>query len=318
MHRSFFLANDASTIVFTQSVNSANALTLHDYVPNTARYFVVWASKGNNNFGISDVCVTKENDTNYTPYQTGTTIDEYTNHSKVSEVLNGSKNIVVFGDSIFGMVDDETGVSGIMRNYTNANIINCAFGGTRLSIRSETNGYEQFDFGNLVNCVASGDYSSLVTTGLPSYYASRKDRLSHVDFSKVDVVLLYYGTNDYMSGVTQEQVMACANYVKTLQTAFPQIKAVYCSPSFRVFFDNEGAYETDSNSYNPSRGTLRDYCTWYKAMAESINIEFIDCYNIGINAANYARYFTSPDGVHHNANGRAYLGEYLGKKMMLI
>jgi lysophospholipase L1-like esterase len=169
-----------------------------------------------------------------------------------------------------------------------------------------------------VNCVVSGDYSPLVTTGLPSYYPSRKDRLAHVDFSMVDTVLLYYGTNDYMSGVSEVQVMACAEYIKTLQVAFPQIKVIYCSPAYRVFFDGSGNFDKDSNTYNPSKGTLIDYCRWYEAMAKSINISFIDCYNIGINIANYSRYFTSPDGVHHNANGRKLLGEYIGRRMLTV
>jgi hypothetical protein len=281
----FFLAADKSTIVFAQSFNSANVLYIRDYVPATAEYFVLWVNVGSDNFSISDVCVSTIYIETYFEYGTALTLNDYTNHEKVSKILNDSKNIVIFGDSIFGMVDTETSVANVMRQYTNAEIVNCAFGGTRLTIRSTTDGYQNFDFGNLVNCVASGDYSSLVATGLPSYYPARINRLSHVDFTKVDTVILFYGTNDYMSGVTEAGILACKSYINILQTACPQINVILCTPAYRCWF-NEGSFDYDGNTYNPGGGTMADYYNYFDELAKSANIQLLDCYNIGINSAN--------------------------------
>lgn len=320
-----FLANDQSTVVATKSLNGGTTTSLSEYAPNTAKYFLVWASKGSMDFSISDIFVVPNSWAyQYEAYDT----DLYIEDSALGRIYDlfskntlKDKNIVIFGDSIFGMVDDATGTTSIMREFVSANIYNCAFGGTRLSVRDGSTGYEEFDFGNLVNCVISGNYlpltSAISSYTLPSYYLGRVSRLSGIDFTKVDIVLVYYGTNDYMSGVTKNQVLSCACYIKALQTAFPQIKIIYCSPSYRVFFDEEDQFETDSNVYNPSQGTLIDYVEWYKEMAESININFIDCYKIGINSANFSRYFTAPDGVHHNANGRKVLGEYIARRILV-
>ncbi len=55
-----------------------------------------------------------------------------------------------------------------------------------------------------------------------------------------------------------------------------------------------------------------------KEVAEELNVDFIDCYNIGIDASNCLNYFNGRDGTHHDERGRAYLAEYISKELAKI
>lgn len=265
------------------------------------------------------------------------TIEELkTVEAKTKLVQFVGKTIVNLGDSIFGATNDSTSTSAQIGLYVNATVINCAFGGTKACDRNNNlSNWRAFDLLALSSSIASGDWTAQDTAlansdaeasgssnKLPSYFADRLARLKAVDFSKVDIVTFNYGTNDYTDSADERTLYRTRleSCVKAMQTAFPNILFVGVSPTWRIFLSVSGQPDSDTYYASWSGGQNVVLPLWCEAMKDvcedSLHIPFIDCYNIGINRANYTRYFPSNDGTHHNANGRARLGEHVARGLM--
>jgi lysophospholipase L1-like esterase len=119
--------------------------------------------------------------------------------------------------------------------------------------------------------------------------------------------------NRYVTGYTEA--------ISTLQTAFPNLKVVLISPTWRLWYtvnDGSGVYLEDSDSKDWGGGTLIDYCESLKNIADELHVKYVDAYNIGINRYNYPRYFNSTDGTHHDVAGRRLLAEYLARQLIAL
>ena len=230
------------------------------------------------------------------------------------------KNILVMGDSIFGQVNDDTGVCANIKEKTNANIINCAFGGTLASGRSEVNGYQAFDFYYLVDALVSGDYStqnSAVSQGsLPSYYGDKLNILKSLDWSSIDIVTMNYGTNDFTYGTgTARYRSRYKESLGKLLMAYPNLKVIIITPTYRLWLNN-GEFDEDSNTHKVVDFTLLDYIAELKdTVCKDLNLPCIDLYNIGINQYNWNQYFASGDTTHQNEYGRNYIADIVSKKL---
>ena len=265
------------------------------------------------------------------------TIEELkTVEAKTKLVQFSGKTIVNLGDSIFGATDDSTSTSAQIGLYVNATVINCAFGGSKACDRNNnTSNWRAFDLLALSASIASGDWTaqdaaltnsdaeaSGSSNKLPSYFADRLTRLKAVDFSKVDIVTFNYGTNDYTDSADERTLYKTRleSCVKAMQTAFPNILFVGVSPTWRIFLGVSDQPDSDTYYASWSGGQNVVLPLWCEAMKDvcedSLHIPYIDCYNIGINRANYTRYFPTNDGTHHNANGRARLGEHVARGLM--
>lgn len=313
--------------------NSGFALLLYYAYPTKTLYFGVGYNGAlYGSWGKINTTISQETGTSTTATMSQKAITDAIDDAvggdfaKVNKQLLKDKKIVVLGDSIFGNNDSDTGVASVMQSMIEGEIKNCAFGGTRYTVRSQTNGYEQFDFGNLVQCIINNDYTPLNNAisgySLPTYYQSRVNRLAGIDFSTVDTVMLFYGTNDYSSGITESvlkpSVIASIN---ALQSAYKNLKIIVCSPTWRFWYtveDGTGTYNDDSDTRNFGGGTLIQYCGYIKDIADSEHLPFINSYNIGINKNNYSQYFNDHDGTHHDVAGRAMLAEYLVRQLLSI
>ena len=224
------------------------------------------------------------------------------------------------GDSIFGQVNDETGVCAKIKEKTNANVINCAFGGTQATGRSESNGYQAFDLYYLVDALISGDYTTqenAVATGtLPSYYGDKLNRLKALDWSTIDIITMNYGTNDFTYGTGSARYRN--RYKEALTkfiSAYPHIKVVIITPAYRLWL-SDGVFSEDSNTHKVGEYTLIDYITQLTTvLCKDLNLPYIDLYNIGINQYNWNQYFASGDTTHQNEYGRNYIADIVAKKL---
>ena len=224
------------------------------------------------------------------------------------------RTIVTLGDSIFGMVTGDTGVSNLIAAGLGCTVINGAFGGTRAIARTEDSGYNDFDFTTLVDAIVAGDYSAqeaaVTDHSLPDKIAEQLASLKTADFSKADIVTLNYGTNDYTGyHVIESFISGYEEAIGKLMAAYPQLDVVLITPTYRMIYADDGSFSEDGDTHVSNGSTLPDIVAAVKQVASDLHLRCIDAYSIGINRHNYSQYFGPTDGVHHAENGRRRLAE---------
>ena len=221
-------------------------------------------------------------------------------------------NIVVFGDSIWDMDRSDTGIAAQLAAYMNANVYNCAIGGTRATLKpgeSDVN-YDTWDSTSLTGMVYV--MSGLVDTNfLEGYPAGGVIR--NVNPADVDYYIIAYGLNDYFSGTPiavegsdtydpHGYTGALYNALEMLKGASPNAQFLLISPTYCQFYEN-GYMVTDSNMKDYGQGTLTDYANACRNVAEMRNTLYIDAYStMGINIYTAEEYLE--DGVHLTEAGR--------------
>lgn len=238
----------------------------------------------------------------------------------VATPLLAGKTVVVFGDSIIGMTRDSTSVTAHAQAFTGATVYNVGFGGCRMAVHP-TSGYAAFSMWALADAVASGDYSTQETQAASGedYFTSQLNVLKSIDFSKVDVAVIHYGTNDYAAGVavnntsddddTSTVCGALTYSIRKLLGAYPNLKIYVSTPLFRTF--NIVGAETYQNSLGKK---LIEYVNMMASTAQSLCLPVIDGYReLGINILNSGSFLS--DGTHLNDRGRGAFGRYIGNKL---
>lgn len=232
------------------------------------------------------------------------------------------KKIVNFGDSIFGNVSAPEDVSTFLSLYTGATAYNCAFGGTMMTTHSNSN-YALFSFHALVDAIVSGDWSAQDAAiadsewTKPEAFAPHLATLKALDFSKVDIITIAYGTNDWNSAhaidnaQSQKDLTAyCGAFrysIEKLLTAYPHLRVFACTPIFRTQLD-ENTHEPIqySDTWQNSDGkTLPDFCAALRNVSAEYGIKCIDnYYELGFNKLNRTLYYRENDGTHPSVEGR--------------
>lgn len=239
--------------------------------------------------------------------------------------LNGT-NIVCFGDSITQFSSNRMRYSDYLEE-NGANVVNVGIGGTQIRQRatpsasptSVEQAYGGLDMASLVSCVANNDYAIaeasaayVQNNSTPQYNPQEViERLKAIDWSKVNIVTILGGTNDWNNGknlgeATDESVsstLGALNYIiKSLLTAHPHIK-VYCFTPLVRYVASSLAERNDGtwagNMENSEGKTLLDYVDAIKHVAENNCIPVCDMYRtLGWNKWNFSQYFNDSDGVH--------------------
>lgn len=235
-------------------------------------------------------------------------------------VLDGKK-VVVFGDSIIGMVRDSTSVTAQIAKYTGADVVNAGFGGCRMSVHPTT-GYAAFSMCELADAIVSGDFSAQNAQASQGqdYFPAQVAALEQVDFYDVDMIIIHFGTNDFSAGVqtdnsenptdTSTLCGALRHSLNEIIPKYPQAKIFISVPLFRML---DG---TSSDSYQNSIGkTLLDYINALSVVASEYHISCIDGYNqLGIQTLNANAYLS--DGTHLSEIGRYRFGRFIGGSLM--
>lgn len=263
-----------------------------------------------------------------------TTTSTTENQSSTEKPLTTDTIIVNFGDSIFGNFQDTQGsnksISSMIADFTGATVYNCGFGGCKMAYYSG-NTQQLFTMPKLADAIATDDYSlqeEAMSNWTDATFMHKQsfETLKNIDFSKVDIITISYGTNDYSVSIpidnssNQKDIYsfggALRYSIEKIQKAYPHIKIFICSPTYRYWVNN-GIY-TDSNAVTNSNGNLlTDYVEISKKIATDYNLIYIDnYYDSGINEDNRTEYFSGNDTTHPNINGRKRIAENISRVLI--
>ena len=258
----------------------------------------------------------------------------------INSKLKG-KTIVNFGDSIFGQTRPPYDISTKLAELTGATVYNCGFGGCQMGYHAEKK-WDAFSMYRLADSIASGDWSvqdnALALGGQPSYFAETVALLKTIDFSKIDIVTISYGTNDFTNGLqpikaennnTFYAVATSLQYsIEKIQSVYPNIRIFICLPTYRVWLGSNNEFIEDSNTAthkpwvyesdgSPSvNHTFLELIQGIKDTAKANQLPIIDnYYDLGINKYNRLNYFPESDNVHHNQNGRNLIALNMAHKL---
>ncbi|MCD8379038.1 MAG: SGNH/GDSL hydrolase family protein [Lachnospiraceae bacterium] len=229
--------------------------------------------------------------------------------------------IGVLGDSIWGNVQDETGVAAVVERELGVEVYNCAVGGTQAAY-------------NWAEIEGRPDQSLMVITDQVIYGEAAYDNSDlnqsylDVDWQEMDYIIFSYGINDYFAGVwcEGEDSYDTNTYAGAIRTALeawqeyaPQATYVLCAQNLTQWY-SYGKIAGDSDSINYGGGTGPDYVSVLeKVAAEYENVIFINTYeDIRIDRANGP--VLLEDGTHFSEYGREVYAKnivrYLAKDLI--
>ena len=232
--------------------------------------------------------------------------------------LYADKSVILCGDSILGQAQ---GVDRMIQDIVGGNILNCGFGGCRMSWRTAdgSSPWDAFSMVNIADCLVSGDFTSMesqtdIIESYP-YFATAINKLKSVAMTdgKDVVITIAYGANDFtgnaLLGNLNDQdkttyIGALGYAVDKLMTAFPRLVILIVSTWYRVFdydtdpITGEKTIVTDSDNKVRSDGeTSAEFNNALKSASETLKLPFFDVYHRG--GVNKYNIFTlRPDGTH--------------------
>jgi len=231
------------------------------------------------------------------------------------------EQIVNFGDSIFGNFDGADSISSFITSIADCTSINVGFGGCRMA--QHTTFWDAFSMYRLVDAIITRDFSiqdAAIIAGagvIPSYFASRLERLKAIDFSTIGYITVAYGTNDYTAGLLLENLSnledttkfngALRYSLRRLYEAFPHLKILVCTPTYRFWSNPDTTFKEDSDTkfYNSASNTLPNFVENAISVSRETKTPVLDNYfELGVNKYNRLQFFTTADGTHPIATGR--------------
>lgn len=234
-------------------------------------------------------------------------------------------SLVCFGDSITGRFTNETDYPSMITRESNINAYNVGFSGCRWTDHNNAN-YMPFSMNRLVDAICTNDFSlqEATASACGETYVDRLNTLKSIDFSEIDYITIFYGTNDWGSNVilkseddtntTQKQrtnVEDALKYsISKLQATYPNLKIIVLTPYWRYLNSN------DSDTVPNSNGDyLYDYSNYIENVAKNnYNLQTINLYEqLDINISNYLKYL--PDGTHPNESLKYTIANIIADKI---
>lgn len=239
--------------------------------------------------------------------------------------------IVALGDSIFGLVQDETSIPAQVGALTGMTVFNSAFGGTCVSRIDEEcrldRASDSLSLVGLAKAVAGEDFgvqqSMKHRVSGTEHFEATVDELEKIDFSAVELVLIMHGLNDYYSGVPIRNEKdpydeysftgALRSSIESLRQASPGMRIVLVTPTYSWYLNTGQTCE----EYNGGDGVQEDYINAEMELAKELDIEVIDVYHDVYPHEKWEDWaLYTIDGIHPNQSGRELLSgiiaEYLG------
>lgn len=213
------------------------------------------------------------------------------------------KTLVFMGDSTFGNFDGSLAITGIVEEFTGAQVINCGYGGMAAAYGDT----ELPAFGDLLQAVEKEDGSGLLRgeTGPPAVQTSAELKKIAGRGDNM-VIFLVYGINDYIKGFpissadpydrnTYEGALRAG--IESLQDMFPGAEMVLMTPNF-IKYNQYGR-----NPVGEADQVYADYVQAIHELAEEFDLPLLDNYGeMNINKENVSDYLQ--DEVHLNEGGR--------------
>ena len=227
--------------------------------------------------------------------------------------------IVFFGDSVPGLVRDESGIPYQVAEALGKTMMNSAFGGTcvgRVNTINELDyGKESLSLVALTKAIANSDFgpqqSLRIRDPVSMEFESMVDELEKVDFTQVELVIIEHGVNDFYGGVpvrNDKNVMdeytfgeALRTSIEALRQVNPNMRILLVTPTFSWLFQSGKACD----EYNVGYGTLEAYIQEELKIAEEYGVEIIDIYHDFYPHETWDDWMVySMDGLHPNEAGR--------------
>ena len=233
---------------------------------------------------------------------------------KESDLMAGTK-VVCLGDSIWGLVEDESGIGALVENMTGTTVENYAIPGSTAA-----------DFDDTV--VDNSNEWSLcrIVKKMQAEDGEKSQEIQEIEtaLKEADYLILAYGLNDYFQGIdakTEEKndlytyEGALLNAVEYVQKQYPDVKIVLIGQTYCQFY-SYGVVESDSDTEDFGGGVGMDYVLTAEKVAKESHSLFINMYQeIPMNEWNGLRYLE--DATHLNETGRKkyakVVSEYLLK-----
>lgn len=245
------------------------------------------------------------------------------------------KNVLMLGDSIIEFVRNGKGIAEYIAEYTGANVIRGAIGGSdlarRLRMPEDITGvgeaYAALDVISVVEALVNGDFS--LQEKAVEYLKENADddntvilnNLKSVDLDEIDIVTISAGTNDSrISGTVLGELTDTETYrnisgamnsiISLLLSGHPNISVYFFTPIPRLYArtnDGSGKANGDWSKWSDvydeleSGLTLPDICEKIKEVAKYNHIPCCDMYwELGWNRYNFGNFLLpdSTDGTH--------------------
>lgn len=225
---------------------------------------------------------------------------------KKSDLLK-DKEVVCLGDSIWGLVNDETGLASLVEEMTGAKVSNYAISGTTASEVSDMkveSAVSDKSLIQIIDSIETGDFGSEI-------------------FENADYLIIAYGLNDYFLGVPIETKQhndvktykgALSYAVKYFQEKYPDLKIVLVGQTYCQFY-SYGVVEEDSDTHDFGGGVGMDYVKAAEEVAKANNLIFVNQYEeLPIHKWNGTLYLE--DATHLNEKGRIEYAKVVSKYIL--
>lgn len=250
-----------------------------------------------------------------------------------AEMVDRPWDVVAVGDSIIGKEREDGTVDSYFEEYSGLTMVNGAFGGNCASAGDDADRYsyneEAINLCNLAKAIAYRDFgvqwADLAASQMKlEYFNEAMKKLASVDFGQTKVLLLAFGTNDYLSGkkpddsddpFNQKAYGGALRYaIELLRKTYPALKIVLVTPPYCHISGWEGCYTQKFYS----GGTLDQYVEVEKQVAAQYGLYVIDVFGeLGIDESNYETYM-EPGGLHLNHAGRELYARFLAEEVKKI
>lgn len=212
---------------------------------------------------------------------------------KESSLMAGNK-VVCLGDSIWGLVQDESGIASLVENMTGVTVSNYAVSGSTAAKLDDalTENSSEWSLCSIVEKMQADD-------------AEKTQEILNMESAlcEADYLILAYGLNDYFQGIetcTYEEALKDA--VDYIQQEYPNVRVVLIGQTYCQFY-SYGIVESDSDTKDFGGGVGTDYVSAAERIANETNSLFINMYQeIPMNEWNGLRYLE--DATHLNETGR--------------
>lgn len=250
--------------------------------------------------------------------------------SGTQQKANDGYTVVMIGDSIIGNYNGADSIPAYVERFSGAKCYNCAFGGS--SMGTDTYGSVNdlllpFRGFKVIEAIVSNDYTDMEAaiasdpqyTELKAYYPEHVEMLKNMDWTKVDVLTISYGVNDWLLEVTLDDNPsnpkdtttfggAIRTALETLWATYPNIKVMICSPIWCGGTISDGELVWDTDDHQNSIGKyLKQYVDKEAQIASEYHTPYLEMYNnTTFNRFTWKKYFptTGSNAIHPNANGR--------------
>ncbi len=213
------------------------------------------------------------------------------------------RTLVFIGDSTFGNFGGSLAITGVVENFTGANVLNCGWGGMAAASASP----DIPDLSGLIRIIRQEDGGG--ESGPPALQTAPTLRRSLGQGENASIFVLF-GINDYIEGfpIWGEDSHATDTYEGALRTAIEELQAMFPAAEFILMSPNYIYYNHYGTDPVGEKGhVFTDYVESLRGLAEEYHLAVIDYYEeLGIDSDNVTEYLQ--DEIHLNETGRFVAG----------